>query len=225
MKKRLMKIKLGFGIGLLGLTAFGSMMSKNAYSHARLKQQFALVPRKLPDGSIPDGSKPAGTDINAVVCGPNTLLPNPTADVRTLVAGQSYTLQFEETINHTGTFEIQLLPTLAPTSGRGDGLAWISLSGQFDDPSNPASRDNPAQFTRSITIPNTFSCERCTIRLVQWMAVDGSRSDPYYSCADVRVAPAGTPPSPSPPVTPTPPSEDTDSNPPPSNSNSTPADC
>jgi hypothetical protein len=114
-------------------------------------------------------------------CGGIARTNNPTI----LTAGQLFTVQWEQVINHPGYYRIAFSPS-------GDA--------GFDDhvilPKFP-NVIGQQFFETTIKVPNT-PCTDCTLQLEQYM----TENDPpsiYYSCADVEIRAAEAAP-PLPPV-------------------------
>lgn len=114
--------------------------------------------------------------------------------------GQQLTVEFEETINHLGYYEIRFLPANDSPAGMADNLLLMIP----DNQNNPIANAQYHQFTANITLPNT-KCETCTLQLIQVMQDNGPNGGDsfYYSCSDIKLV--DNPQPPKPPVTPAPP--------------------
>lgn len=107
--------------------------------------------------------------------------------VATYQAGETITVQFEETVNHAGHFRIALDTT---------GTDTFTLPTGFDDFYNSPEvllDDIPDMaggvYMVDVTLPDT-PCDPCTLQLIQVMN-DGSwgpgDSDLYFNCADIAI--------------------------------------
>jgi MYXO-CTERM domain-containing protein len=106
--------------------------------------------------------------------------------VRTdLVAGATVNVEFDETINHTGWFQLWI-------SENGDSN-YVLVQDQI--PHNGAAPQptfaNPRPYSYAFTVPNT-PCANCSLRLIQVMT-DRNPPTNYYSCADIQIVPPGGP--------------------------------
>jgi hypothetical protein len=160
------------------LAAFASahfLLPSLSYGHARLSVTAAgntiprLVPRNSSDGNKGDASSPCGSTN-----------PNRSANPVVLTVGESITVEYEETIGHVGTFQLNFseagLVNFAPLA-----------PAQTDDNTAVGAVPNKGQF--QFTVPNT-PCTDCTIQFVQ----DMGGTLHYKSCVDVIITPANTPP-------------------------------
>lgn len=165
-----------------------AMIGLRAHAHARLESP---IPRST-DSGITTG--PCGTD-------PHTA-PN------VYQAGQQITINWEETIHHTGSFHIFFSPANDANLSMG---ATAGVNQLYQVPQTFTDDNVPHFYTATITLPNT-TCSDCTIQLVQYNTDNPSSTVYYFSCADVQLTappPTGTPapspgPSPSPSPSPTP---------------------
>jgi len=146
-----------------------------SFGHARLSVTTAtgaiprLVSRNSSDSNKGDVSSP---------CGPASLARSTNPIV--LSVGETISLEYEETIGHIGTFQLN-----------------FSQMGQVNfNPLSPAQTDtntpvgavpNKGQF--QFTVPNT-PCTDCTIQFVQ----DMGGTLHYKSCVDVIITPVNAPP-------------------------------
>ena len=153
-----------------------------AMSHARLQVSDANgdVPR-LVTRNASDANK-GGATTDDLPCGSNSLQRGDNPVV--LVVGETITVDIEETINHTGTFQMNF-----SAAGQAN---FTELTPPIDDPNVPlAGGPNPYQMT--FTVPNT-PCTDCTIQFVQVMGVEPDASY-YKSCVDAIVTTADAPPA------------------------------
>jgi MYXO-CTERM domain-containing protein len=111
--------------------------------------------------------------------------------VATYQAGETITVQFEETVNHPGHFRLALDMT---------GTDTFTLPTGFDDFYNSPEvilDDIPDMaggvYSVDVTLPDT-PCDPCTLQLIQVMD-DGSwgpgDSDLYFNCADIVIEGSG----------------------------------
>ncbi|MFW7378553.1 MAG: SCE4755 family polysaccharide monooxygenase-like protein [Oligoflexus sp.] len=146
-----------------------------SFAHARLSVTAA-------DGSIPRliprNSSDANKGDEATPCGPNstTRSTNPVV----LMVGETVTVDYEETIGHMGTFQLNF--------SEAGQVNFTPLSpAQIDDNTPVAGAANKGQF--QFTVPNT-PCTDCTIQFVQ----DMNGALHYKSCVDIVITPADAPP-------------------------------
>lgn len=156
-------------VGFLSLHSFQS----TAWAHARWKLGSAVTPPRNDS-----------TGLKTAPCGGVSR----TATPRTFRPGQQITVEFEETINHLGYFEIYFLPANDTIAGTPTPLATVQ-----DTQNTQVVNGVNHQFTAQITLPST-PCEQCTIQLIQVMQDQGPAGPRsfYYSCTDVRLS--NTPP-------------------------------
>lgn len=153
------------------------MMASPVHAHAGFAVDGVLKPRS------------DSTSLKAAPCGNVARTNAPTQ----LTAGDVITVQWRETINHPGHFELQY-------SEDGD-QTWTTLK-SIPDTQN-GTNDLPHQFSTQLTLP-TKACAQCTVRLIQSMEENPAAPSYYYSCADVSLRaasvslPVTLPPSPSP---------------------------
>lgn len=158
----------------LGLVVVPSL----AQAHARL---VTPTPRNNQDGYKEPLAVPA--------CGVARTAAQPVTD---LPSGGRYQVEFEETINHSGCFVVDL-------SVGGNDQNWMQLAIVQHDTSQPT----PRFYDTFVDLPAGVTCNQCTLRLRQLMVSDVGcppasvpSGGTYYSCANIRlVGPdAGTPP-------------------------------
>ena len=102
-------------------------------------------------------------------------------------AGQTITLEFEETVNHPGHYRIAFSPA--------DDLnfdSYVLVDNIPDTGSNNT-------YSQTVTIPMQ-TCTACTLQLIQVMTTSPTPapSDFYYSCTDIQVTAFGDTTAPSP---------------------------
>ncbi len=165
---------------LLALAASTDLLLASvSFAHARLSVTSAngsiprLVPRNSSDGNKGDVASPCGSTTS-------TRSPNPVI----LTVGETITAEFEETIGHSGTFQLNF-------SLMGQVNFAPLVPAQTDD--NTAVGATPNKGTFQFTVPNT-PCTDCTIQFVQ----DMGGTLHYKSCVDVVITPANAPAPPAP---------------------------
>jgi uncharacterized protein (TIGR03382 family) len=137
-----------------------------------------------------------------------------TTRVTTFAPGETITVEWKETIEHTGWFRISFQPNgevfrIPPASNgpNGAGAAGTfpteNLTG-MTDPGGTGSMilmdriaDGAVNVTRtmSVTLPN-MECTNCTLQLIQVMnnqgnapyTIDAASNDIYFNCADITLA-------------------------------------
>jgi hypothetical protein len=152
----------------------------------------------LTDPKPRDDAQPLGVKDSHKVgpCGGVAKGPGPT---KGYTPGQTITVQWLETIEHQGCFQIAL------SSANEQNFTVLK---QIDDPNTtpPATQTSPRTNSTTVTLPgNITSCTDCTLQLRQVMIGMPCPNDPqvpgvgdtYYSCADVWItADGGIPPMP-----------------------------
>jgi len=168
---------------VLGCSLFAFSWVPMGYSHARFKVGSTLTPPRNDS-----------TGLKTPPCGGVAR----TATVRTFKPGETITIEFEETINHLGFFQVFFMTANDSTTGTPQPLVVVQ-----DNQNNPVANGVNHQFTAQVTLPN-ITCETCTLQLVQVMQDQGPNgpSTNYYSCSDIRLsnnpAPPPSPPAPAP---------------------------
>ncbi|MCB0420368.1 MAG: lytic polysaccharide monooxygenase [Bdellovibrionales bacterium] len=145
------------------------------------------------NGTTPPRTDNSGIKSSGAPCGTRKY------NTRTkLKAGQTLTIEWEETIDHPGHYEIWF--------SEANDENWILLKQIADDQSG---RDTtPHFFSNTIIVPNV-TCTQCTLQIRQLMT-DKSPPSLYFSCADIDISPThpvhgGSPsPEPNPPPNKTP---------------------
>ena len=152
------------------------LFSQIAVAHARLKASAGVAPRSTSAG------------IKTGPCGPAPRVVSPPV----LNAGSTLTVNWDETIQHPGRFEISI------SQGNDQNFVLVKTVQDTQDRTN----DLPHSYSTTITLPNT-QCTNCTLQLIQVMTENPSSPSLYYSCADFSLV-GGTAPSPTPAATPDP---------------------
>lgn len=118
----------------------------------------------------------AGTSIKTGPCGPYA----PGTGARTtLAAGSTFTVEFDETINHPGYFQ------LFYSEVRDTNFVLLQDRIPHSNAAPSPSFANPRPYSTTITVPNV-SCSECTLQLIQVME-DRSPPTLYFSCADIAI--------------------------------------
>lgn len=139
-----------------------AVFSTQLFGHARFTLNGALK------------SRTGSSGLKTAPCGivDSKRADNPTS----LIADQEIEIEWIETIDHPGSYEINFLP-------------------DWENPQNSqqimvvADEQNGAQtiphyYKATITVPNQ-TCDNCVFQLIQRM--DDAPDRPYYSCADVVI--------------------------------------
>lgn len=166
-----------------GLFFLLTLASVTAGAHARLKAGGNFPPRSTDPG------------IKVGPCGP-------AARTTPVVyrPGQTVTVEWEETIKHTGKFQFYFAPANDTPLFTGSGTPPTPILEVPENPNMPAITSYSAQ----LTLPN-ITCDACTLQMIQVM-LDNHPTMPtyYYACADVKLAPSSPTPTPTPGGSPTP---------------------
>lgn len=99
-----------------------------------------------------------------------------------LVAGSQFTVSWKETVNHDGSFRLAISDQPVDAVVKADLNAGVI----YDKPDGNST--SGATITAKITVPDT-PCESCTLQLRQTM--NGAAKPYYWSCASIRILPAG----------------------------------
>jgi hypothetical protein len=144
-----------------------TLISVPAYSHARWKLNSTITPPRT-----------NSTGLKTAPCG-----GVPRSDTaRAITPGSTLTVEFEETIQHPGRFEIRLLgPGDQPIAGMTAPLVTVD-----DNQNGNIVNGNNHQFTAQVPIPN-IPCLDCSLQLIQVMTENPANPSFYYSCTDVSV--------------------------------------
>ncbi|MGE0527635.1 MAG: SCE4755 family polysaccharide monooxygenase-like protein [Bdellovibrionales bacterium] len=130
-----------------------------AYGHARLK------------GSVlPPRSNNAG--LKTGPCGGVSR----TASPKVFQAGETITIEWEETVQHPGEFRFSF--------SRANDQNFTLLKTVTD--SQDGTKDLPHSYSTTITLPSQ-SCDACTIQMIQIMTENPANPSYYYSCADIKI--------------------------------------
>ncbi|MEY3901802.1 MAG: hypothetical protein RL189_1108 [Pseudomonadota bacterium] len=149
--------------------------SLQAHGHARWKL-----------GSSVSAPRSEDAGLKAAPCGGKAR----TANVKSYSAGESVTLEFEETINHPGYYEVHLLGSNdQKVAGVPSPLARLD-----DTQNNPISNGNNHQYKISFQVP-AVDCPQCAFQLIQVMLDNPNAPSNYYSCTDVSITNSGKAPA------------------------------
>lgn len=110
-------------------------------------------------------------------CGPASRKPLPTI----LEAGQEVTVEWEETVQHPGRFEFSF--------SKSNDTDFTMVKSVPDVMNN--TNDLPHRYSTTLRVPAT-ACEQCTLQMIQVMTEDPANPRNYFSCADIKIVPAGT---------------------------------
>lgn len=113
-----------------------------------------------------------------------------------LIIGTSATIQWRETIDHPGSYELRLSTNGEPT-GR---FPWVLATNLTDIQGGAL----PREYGTTFTVPDTANCNPCILQLIQVMTEDPAAPVPYYNCADIRISSVASPATPTPTPTATP---------------------
>lgn len=163
-----------FRLCLLGVILFFGL---RVFAHSRLKANTSFIPRST-DAGLKSGP-----------CGGLARSPNPTV----LQAGSTVTVDWEETINHPGHFELSI------SNGNDQNFQLVKSIPDTQD----GAADLPHENATTIVLPSQ-NCDGCTLQLIQVMTENPAMPTNYYSCADFKIVngtaaqPTPSLPSPSP---------------------------
>lgn len=132
-------------------------------AHARLKIDGLVKPRSVNAG------------IKTGPCGNVARTSTPTV----LAPGQTIDIEWEETVDHPGSFKF----SFSPANDQGFDT---NLLKEVVDTQNTA--PIPHFYKTTLTLPNV-SCTACTLQLIQVMT-DTNPASFYYSCADIQLVAA-----------------------------------
>lgn len=113
--------------------------------------------------------------------------------VSTFKSGETITVQWKETVSHTGHFRISF-----DDNGQ-DG--FVDPKSYTDLKTSPTvlvddikDKTGTQVYTQQVTLPDV-ECDRCTLQVIQVMTDKppyGDGNDIYYQCADLTLSKAGT---------------------------------
>ena len=168
-------------------SSFVLMVAGQAHAHIKLLKPASWIQESaLGD---PQKSGPCGAEAGQGV---------ETNEVTTYTAGEEITVEWTETFNHEGHFRIAL------AKDRGE-LVDPKITGQcqsaeiMDPPQLPVladglfavtTDDGKRMFSQKVKLPDGFTCDNCTLQLIQFMTPHGAPCL-YYHCANVKIVAAG----------------------------------
>lgn len=152
--------------GQLALFFSTFSLTTSSYAHARFMLNAAFKARDNATGH------------KIAPCGGVPRTNNPTI----LKAGQTVKIEWEETINHPGYYQILF-------SAENDEN-FVQLGEDIIDDQNDGATV-PHAFSAEIQVPDVV-CDNCTLQMIQVMT---DRNPPvnYYSCADIQIKAADDP--------------------------------
>lgn len=160
-------MKKEFSWACLGIFVGAFISSPTAEAHTRWKEGSAVsAPRNSNSGlkTAPCGGVPKSNN------------------VKNYSAGQSVTLEFEETINHPGRFEVYLLDA---NDKRVPGVP-SPLAKLEDTQNDPIQNGVFHQFKIQFQVP-AVDCPQCAFQLIQVMTDNPNAPSNYYSCTDISI--------------------------------------
>jgi hypothetical protein len=181
------------GLAALASTALLLSIPGDAQAHIRLLQPASWVVEDNLGNPQKDGP-----------CGGSSVTE--TGDVTTFRAGETITVQWQETVGHSGHFRISLARDRADLidpvveTSNGDGVSGNSISAEIMKPvaypvladglfaREDVSGPEPEPFTTTVTLPDE-PCEDCTLQVEQFMSQHGPGYF-YHHCANVRIVAA-----------------------------------
>ena len=187
-------------VAVWALTALGTLCPSWAKAHFILNEPASQSNQDL-----------LGSPQKAYPCGLDAATPGtPTGAVRTYVAGQTINLSINETIFHPGHYRVAIAkdaaslpadPVVTPeTSPNNTPCGSVPIN---PNPTLPILADGIFKHTASygsaaqtvpIKLPDGFTCNNCTLQVIQWM-YNHPLNNPggcfYHHCATVNIV-AGT---------------------------------
>ncbi len=140
------------------------------------------------DGTTPPRNVDNVNNLKAAPCGGLLRGNNPANGPTTFQKGTEIMVQWIESIDHNGHFNIHFSPAGEPAA-QADFTVQLPIGKVAGDP-NPQMNyiDDQAgggihNFTGYVTLPDV-ECAECTLQLIQYMS--GSKTN-YYSCADIKL--------------------------------------
>jgi Lytic polysaccharide mono-oxygenase, cellulose-degrading len=119
--------------------------------------------------------------------------------VTTVKAGEMLKVSWRETVYHPGHYRISLSANTADfvdpvVTGANCGRAAIQnppVMPVLADGVNVKSTQSNLMYENMVKIPENFTCEKCTLQVIQFMTQHGAPCF-YYHCATLKVTAAGT---------------------------------
>ncbi|HET9955442.1 MAG TPA: SCE4755 family polysaccharide monooxygenase-like protein [Polyangiaceae bacterium] len=191
---------LGAGafIPSLGLTFAALLTVAPAGAHFKLEAPDAWAEQDNlgnPQKAGPCGERDSGTTDTA----------KPTNKVTAYKAGDTITIKLTETVPHPGHYRVALAKTRAelppdPKVTAGStacGSAEIDMTPEFPvlvDGALQHTQNLSGQQTISVKLPSDFSCENCTLQVIEFMSNHGLNNPGgcfYHHCANISVSATG----------------------------------
>lgn len=153
-------------------TYFGILLSAVVSSHsAEAHTRWKL-------GSTISAPRSSDSGLKVAPCGDKPK----SSEVKNYTGGQLITLEFEETINHPGRFEVYLLDANdKPVSGVPSPLAKLE-----DMQNDPIQNGVYHQYKIQFRVP-AVDCPQCAFQLIQVMTENPNAPSNYYSCTDISI--------------------------------------
>jgi hypothetical protein len=163
----------------VALLVEGTLMSSLAMAHASF--DATMKPRSL-------STNLKSADMTADPCAGIAATTDP-AKRTVLIAGQKFTVKWNETINHTSKYRVAFSP-----NGTDSFTTILMDVNQFGNdaltpamiPAGTLQDKAGGAYTYEITVPNT-PCENCSLQLAQKMYAGAGSTTPYVGCMDVRI--------------------------------------
>ncbi|HKP58585.1 MAG TPA: SCE4755 family polysaccharide monooxygenase-like protein [Polyangiales bacterium] len=168
-----------------GLLAYGG----HAHAHIKLLKPASAVQENSSGG--PQKDPP---------CGPGSTegQGTPTNMVTTFMEGEEITVEWTETVPHNGHFRISLAKD--PSEFKDPKVNGSCQSAEIQNPPvmpvladglfPTTSDDGKRMFSQKVKLPAGFTCDKCTLQLIQFMTPHPP-SCFYYHCANIKIMPAG----------------------------------
>ncbi|HKU36978.1 MAG TPA: SCE4755 family polysaccharide monooxygenase-like protein [Polyangiales bacterium] len=133
-------------------------------------------------------------------CGPGRTegQGTPTDAVTTYMEGEEITVEWTETVPHNGHFRISLAKD--PSEFKDPKVNGSCQSAEIQNPPvlpvladglfPSTSDDGKRMFSQKVKLPAGFTCDKCTLQLIQFMTPHPP-SCFYYHCANIKIMPAG----------------------------------
>jgi MYXO-CTERM domain-containing protein len=171
--------------------AIVALFSSTAAAHIELvdpSPRYALPGNKACPCGEGDGNRQCDTPAA------QSTDPNRSTNVTTFEAGSTITVVADEYIDHAGRMRVAFDPDGADLSDFNDNI----LMDVADPSESGLSMTNPHVWEFQIQLPD-MTCENCTLQVIQVMnnittapVMDPAPLSTYYTCADIRLVPAGS---------------------------------
>jgi MYXO-CTERM domain-containing protein len=171
--------------------AIVALFSSTAAAHIELvdpSPRYALPGNKACPCGQGDSSRQCDTPAS------ESTDPNRSTNVTTFEAGSTITVVADEYIDHDGRMRVAFDPDGADLADFNDNI----LMDVADPSESGLSMANPRVWEFQIQLPN-MTCDNCTLQVIQAMhgdtenpVMDPAPLSTYYTCADIRLVPAGS---------------------------------